>query len=84
MAKFQVVTLFLLVTLLLSSTAITYAARHEPGFSNGSSAAKDQLQGVDGTEMVEESCDGDGEEECLMRRTLAAHIDYIYTQKHNP
>ncbi|XP_048426811.1 phytosulfokines-like [Pyrus x bretschneideri] len=34
--------------------------------------------------MVEESCDGVGEDECLMRRTLAAHIDYIYTQKHNP
>ncbi|KAB2050897.1 hypothetical protein ERO13_A12G018600v2 [Gossypium hirsutum] len=23
-------------------------------------------------------------EECLMRRTLAAHVDYIYTQKANP
>lgn len=34
--------------------------------------------------MVEESCEGVGEEECLMRRTLAAHIDYIYTQKNNP
>ncbi|XP_050365939.1 phytosulfokines-like [Argentina anserina] len=34
--------------------------------------------------MVEESCEGVGEEECLMRRTLAAHIDYIYTQKTNP
>ncbi|KAL1802886.1 hypothetical protein ACET3Z_031533 [Daucus carota] len=31
-----------------------------------------------------ENCSGLGEEECLMRRTLAAHIDYIYTQnKHN-
>ncbi|KAI9127665.1 hypothetical protein K1719_000658 [Acacia pycnantha] len=34
---------------------------------------------------VEESCEGNiGEEECLMRRTLAAHLDYIYTQKKNP
>ncbi|TKY51051.1 Phytosulfokines 3 [Spatholobus suberectus] len=33
---------------------------------------------------VEETCDGIGEEECLMRRTLVAHTDYIYTQKHNP
>lgn len=39
-------------------------------------------QGVE-TE-VDESCEGAGEEECLMRRTLAAHVDYIYTQKHNP
>ena len=33
---------------------------------------------------VAESCEGLGEEECLMRRTLAAHVDYIYTQKHKP
>ncbi|KAK4284455.1 hypothetical protein QN277_001286 [Acacia crassicarpa] len=34
---------------------------------------------------VEEGCEGNnGEEECLMRRTLAAHLDYIYTQKKNP
>jgi len=34
--------------------------------------------------MEEISCEGLGEEECLMRRTLAAHTDYIYTQKNNP
>lgn len=28
----------------------------------------------------EESCEGLGEDECLMRRTLEAHLDYIYTQ----
>ncbi|KAF7811096.1 Phytosulfokines 3 [Senna tora] len=33
---------------------------------------------------AEESCEGIGEEECLMRRTLTAHLDYIYTQKHKP
>lgn len=33
---------------------------------------------------VEENCVGIGEEECLMRRTLAAHTDYIYTQKQSP
>ncbi|KAA8545749.1 hypothetical protein F0562_020800 [Nyssa sinensis] len=33
---------------------------------------------------AEESCEGLGEEECLMRRTLAAHVDYIYTQKQKP
>jgi len=33
----------------------------------------------------EENCNNlDEEEECLMRRTLAAHVDYIYTQEHNP
>ena len=30
----------------------------------------------------EVSCEGVNEEECLMRRTLVAHVDYIYTQKH--
>ncbi|KAJ3674054.1 hypothetical protein LUZ60_006046 [Juncus effusus] len=36
-------------------------------------------------EKIEEKCEiGEGEEECLMRRTLVAHTDYIYTQgKHN-
>ena len=33
---------------------------------------------------MEETCGGVGEEECLMRRTLAAHLDYIYTQNHKP
>ena len=34
---------------------------------------------------VEGNCNNvdDEEEECWMRRTLAAHVDYIYTQKHN-
>ncbi|KAL3726247.1 hypothetical protein ACJRO7_031174 [Eucalyptus globulus] len=35
-------------------------------------------------ELLDDSCKGVGEEECLVRRTLAAHIDYIYTQKHHP
>jgi len=40
--------------------------------------------------MFEMKAEVDGEfceeetEECLMRRTLAAHVDYIYTQKHKP
>lgn len=33
-------------------------------------------------EAVEDRCEGLGEEECLMRRTLEAHLDYIYTQRH--
>ncbi|KAM7520916.1 hypothetical protein LguiB_019878 [Lonicera macranthoides] len=35
-------------------------------------------------EVDEERCEGAGKEECLMRRTLAAHVDYIYTQKQKP
>ncbi|KAL4347396.1 hypothetical protein GQ457_17G011780 [Hibiscus cannabinus] len=35
---------------------------------------------------VDDICQGikEDEEECLMRRTLAAHVDYIYTQKASP
>ncbi|KAI5581267.1 hypothetical protein POPTR_007G006800v4 [Populus trichocarpa] len=84
MANVKVTTLFLIVSLLLCST-LTYAARPEPGFPNGS-LAKNQQKVVDAehAEVMEESCEGVGEEECLMRRTLAAHTDYIYTQKHKP
>ncbi|PIN21101.1 hypothetical protein CDL12_06202 [Handroanthus impetiginosus] len=32
--------------------------------------------------VEEASCEGVGNEEYLMRRTLTAHIDYIYTQDH--
>ncbi|KAE8687701.1 Phytosulfokine [Hibiscus syriacus] len=38
----------------------------------------------DKVQELEDSCEGIVEEECLMRKTLAAHIDYIYTQKTNP
>ncbi|KAM1048332.1 hypothetical protein ACFX13_028147 [Malus domestica] len=77
--------LFFLV-LVLCSTLLVYAARPEPAFS-AVNYAKTRLEGVE-TEQVDEvmgeSCEGVTEEECLMRRTLAAHVDYIYTQKHNP
>ncbi|GFY99442.1 phytosulfokines 3-like [Actinidia eriantha] len=80
----KITTLFLL-SLLLCST-LSYAARPQP-LPVEDSPAKTHLPGVEAThhgEMVDESCDGVGEEECLMRRTLAAHIDYIYTQKQKP
>ena len=35
-------------------------------------------------EDIENNCNGLNEEECLMRRTLVAHTDYIYTQQQNP
>ncbi|KAE8715752.1 Phytosulfokine [Hibiscus syriacus] len=79
MAKLS--TLFVL-TLLLVST-VSFAARSGPAFS----PAKAQPQvTVETEEAVEvgDSCEGIAEDECLMRRTLAAHVDYIYTQKHNP
>ncbi|KAK8673076.1 hypothetical protein V6N13_111432 [Hibiscus sabdariffa] len=80
----KLATLFVL-TLLLVST-LSFAARTGPAFS----PAKTQLQVTVETEQsseaveVEDNCEGIAEDECLMRRTLAAHVDYIYTQKQKP
>lgn len=43
-----------------------------------------KLQGGDEMVVEEISCGGVSEEDCLERRTLLAHTDYIYTQKENP
>ncbi|XP_068655463.1 phytosulfokines-like [Aristolochia californica] len=71
-------TLLLLALLLLFSLAS--AARRQP-LAVADSALETQEMSVE-TEPTEmpESCEGVGEEECLMRRTLVAHTDYIYTQ----
>ncbi|KAF5747283.1 Phytosulfokines 3 precursor family protein [Tripterygium wilfordii] len=79
----KVATFFILSLLLCCSTLSAIAARPEPAFADGS-LAKTQSGVVEG--HAEDSCEGIGEDECLMRRTLAAHIDYIYTQdqSHKP
>ncbi|KAK7386349.1 hypothetical protein VNO78_26528 [Psophocarpus tetragonolobus] len=73
------VTALFFITLLLCYM-LAHAARPQPAFHQ-ESMAKSHPQSV---EAVDESCEGVGEDECLMKRTLAAHVDYIYTQKHNP
>ncbi|GLT75364.1 hypothetical protein SLA2020_470950 [Shorea laevis] len=70
--------ILLMVALLLCSTLI-YAARPEPAFSDDSPAKTHH----EDDQAVEESCEEVGEEECLVRRSLAVHLDYVYTQKHN-
>uniref|UniRef100_A0A6N2MJ61 Phytosulfokine n=1 Tax=Salix viminalis TaxID=40686 RepID=A0A6N2MJ61_SALVM len=70
--------LTLLTVALLLGFALTYAARPQQVLSD------DSLDAMAEEAAVVESCEGLGEEECLMRRTLAAHVDYIYTQKHKP
>ncbi|KAF8404848.1 hypothetical protein HHK36_009737 [Tetracentron sinense] len=76
----KVTSLFMIALLLFFTLAC--AARPEPAFPNDS-PMKTQHRVAENVE-VDESCDGVGEEECLMRRTLVAHTDYIYTQKQNP
>ncbi|KAM1289290.1 hypothetical protein ACFX13_016934 [Malus domestica] len=84
MAKY-IITFFTIV-LLLSFQLTAFAARPVPAaFTNN--ALKTQHQDIDAEIVAAEgggSCEGVAEEECLMRRTLAAHVDYIYTQKHKP
>ncbi|XP_052180486.1 putative phytosulfokines 4 [Diospyros lotus] len=83
MANFP--TLFIVALLLFR--ALTCAARPEPAFLGKTAQHRPVVVEVDDSaaaaaaaaEEEEESCQGIGEEECLMRRTLAAQVDYIYT-----
>ncbi|KAL1196458.1 Phytosulfokines 5 [Cardamine amara subsp. amara] len=78
MAK-STTTLFI-IGLLLCSTLSYASARLTP-----TSVYHPEEISVKKVEQGEESCEGVGEEECfLIRRTLVAHTDYIYTQNHNP
>ncbi|XP_043708986.1 phytosulfokines-like [Telopea speciosissima] len=71
-------TLVLVVALLLFAS-LAYAARPESFLLNNSPVKTKYAS----SEEVD-SCDGVGEEECLMRRSLNAHTDYIYTQDIKP
>ncbi|XP_022884320.1 phytosulfokines 3-like [Olea europaea var. sylvestris] len=73
------ITIVFVIALLFFFT-LSSDARPDPAVKIQYEVGKTQTQHVD----VEESCKGVGEEECLMRRTLAAHLDYIYTQNHKP
>ncbi|XP_050366161.1 phytosulfokines 3-like [Argentina anserina] len=87
MARFT--TLFTIAAmLLLLSSELTSAVRPEPAFTN-TVLKTTRYQNVGGDQNInledgEVSCEGVNEEECMMRRTLVAHVDYIYTQKHKP
>ncbi|CAK9320484.1 unnamed protein product [Citrullus colocynthis] len=81
--------LFILSLLFLCHSPPAYAAPSLPPFSSETAPTKIPTQGLeskqsDTDEMMDDNCNGVGEEECLMRRTLAAHLDYVYTQKHKP
>ncbi|KAJ4716108.1 Phytosulfokines 3 [Melia azedarach] len=84
--SYKLTTLCFILALILFTSS---AARPEPAFSDASPVKHQRGDHVEeaaekADQTVEESCDGVGEEECLMRRTLAAHVDYIYTQKAKP
>ncbi|KAG7966451.1 hypothetical protein I3843_08G052200 [Carya illinoinensis] len=88
MSSYKLSTLFT-IALLLSLALTSYAAvLPEPAPARGDSPATTRHGDVEARNLeVEESCElggAKGKEECLMRRTLAAHLDYIYTQKKKP
>ncbi|XP_054822939.1 phytosulfokines-like [Prosopis cineraria] len=77
----------LFFTALFLSSMLAHAARPVPGFNeelsgNTQHSLADAIAEHD--ETIMDNCEGVSEDECLMRRTLAAHLDYIYTQKHKP
>ncbi|CAN6196773.1 unnamed protein product [Urochloa humidicola] len=79
-AKTMVLAAALAVLLLAASSGpvASAAGRADPIVSHGQAAAEGS------TAAGERGCEGaNDEDECMMRRTLAAHTDYIYTQEHH-
>ncbi|KAI3525491.1 hypothetical protein L1887_04327 [Cichorium endivia] len=76
----RVTTLCMIAILLLSMLSCTIA-RPTPTFKDVTPVETHHTDEEVAKSRTEEICTGPGEEECLMRRTLAAHLDYIYTRK---
>ncbi|KAK9066984.1 hypothetical protein SSX86_014308 [Deinandra increscens subsp. villosa] len=79
----RAIPIFLILALLLSST-LSYAARSIVALPKTDTSTTNLVTKSENKDDVEESCEGVGKEECLMRRILVAHLDYIYTQEKNP
>ncbi|KAL4588604.1 hypothetical protein LXL04_001496 [Taraxacum kok-saghyz] len=75
----RVTTLCMIAILLLSMLSHT-TARPTPIFKDVTPMETHHTDEEVANARTEEKCTGPGEEECLMRRTLAAHLDYIYTR----
>ncbi|KAH9610009.1 hypothetical protein KSS87_011196 [Heliosperma pusillum] len=76
----KITSVLFIFALLVSSTSLVHSAR------TLISTPRNVQEKETGQIKMEdaENCHGLNEEECLMRRTLVAHTDYIYTQSHNP
>ncbi|KAJ8478418.1 hypothetical protein OPV22_022145 [Ensete ventricosum] len=72
---------FVFISFLLFASFVAHAGGSRPVPVDPKETS---LEGVE-KEMAErvEECEGVREDECLMRRTLVAHTDYIYTQEHH-
>ncbi|KAK9060324.1 hypothetical protein SSX86_021030 [Deinandra increscens subsp. villosa] len=82
MSKNIRITILCMLAILLLSMLSCTVARPVPMFKDVTPVKTHHTE--DEVAKTIENCSGPGEEECLMRRTLAAHLDYIYTKKHQP
>ncbi|CAF2032769.1 hypothetical protein Bca4012_081080 [Brassica carinata] len=76
-------TLLMVALVLCCTTTLTCTARPEPAdFPSFTISSADilSLEMMDSKlyEAAGESCEKDDDEDCLTRRTLTAHLDYIY------
>ncbi|KAF5791551.1 putative phytosulfokine [Helianthus annuus] len=79
----RVIPIFLILALL--SYTLSYATRPVVTLTKTTTSTATLVTKMENKDDVEESCEeGLGKEECLTRRILVAHLDYIYTQEKNP
>ncbi|KAJ9558254.1 hypothetical protein OSB04_012868 [Centaurea solstitialis] len=79
----RVTTLCMVAILLLSMQSYTIA-RPIPIFDDVTPIKTHYIDNEVANAKVEEKCSGPGEKECLMRKTLRAHLNYINIHKTLP
>ncbi|KAJ9537975.1 hypothetical protein OSB04_030708 [Centaurea solstitialis] len=84
MSKNIRITTFCMIAIVLLSMLSCTVARPLPAFNDVTPVETHLTEEEVAKVKAQERCSGPGEEECLARSTLAAHIDYIYTQKKRP
>ncbi|KAI7741605.1 hypothetical protein M8C21_024039 [Ambrosia artemisiifolia] len=82
MSKAIKITTLCMIAILLHSMLSYTIARQVPTYKDVTPEKTHVFK--DAKVNGEEDCTGLGEEECLMRRTHSAHLDYIYTNKKKP
>ncbi|TVU40913.1 hypothetical protein EJB05_14398 [Eragrostis curvula] len=74
---------FAVLLLASSSAPVAMAGRADPAEAAGDAVSPHHKKAAADV-AAESGCEGaNDEDECMARRTLAAHTDYIYTQGHH-
>ncbi|KAJ9537974.1 hypothetical protein OSB04_030707 [Centaurea solstitialis] len=84
MSKNIRITTFCMIAILLLSMLSCTVARPLLTFNDVTPVETRLTEEEVAKAKAQDKCSGPGREECLMRSTLAAHLDYIYTQKKRP